>query len=300
MNKERIIEKLKGIKVLFDEPLSKYTYTKVGGVGECVCFPQDINQLQAIIKYSKQEDIPFLVLGNASNVIIDEEGLDGFIVFTTDLTFQEVDNTRIRVGSGLPIKKLSALALANGLTGLEFACGIPGSVGGGIFMNAGCYGGELKDVISEVKALDQDGNLVVYSNRACDFSYRTSIFQLNGEVIVEATFELSPGSPKEIEEIMNDLMRQRSQKQPLEYPSCGSVFKRPEGYFVGKLISDANLKGYRIGGVEVSKKHAGFMVNVDNGTANDYLELISYVQDKIYEIYGIKLEKEVRILKKEK
>lgn len=279
-----------------NESLDKYTYTRVGGRGRFVAFPNTQDQVRDLILWAKEQQLAFLILGNGSNVIIKDSGFNGLVIFTTKLTKFEAGDCFLRAEVGIGLKELSQKALELGLTGLEFACGIPGTLGGGVFMNAGAYGGELKDVVRRVKTVDQEGNFRVYQGGECGFTYRNSIFQMNGESILEVEIELAKASKNKIKENMDHLTELRASKQPLEYPSCGSVFKRPRGYFVGKLISEANLQGFQIGGVQISTKHAGFMVNVDQGTAEDYLQLIKHVQRVIKDIYGIDLETEVRII----
>lgn len=296
MNRDEIIEKFPGCQILFDDNLAKYTYTMTGGDGEVVLFPDSIDQLQKIIAYALKEKIEYTILGNASNVIIKDSGLQGFVIFTCRLKEVTVADNVIMAQCGAQLKQVSQIALAHNLTGLEFACGIPGSLGGGIFMNAGAYDGELKGVVTKVKTIDRSGLLREYQGPAMEFGYRTSVFQKNGETIVECEITLEKGDHHQIANRVEQLTYLRKSKQPLEYPSCGSVFRRPEGYYTGKLIQEAKLQGFQIGGAQISKKHAGFIVNVDNASATNYLELIEYIQRKIKQEKGVDLITEVKIL----
>ncbi len=247
----------------------------------------------------REKDIPTTILGNASNVIIKDGGISGAVIMLNDMSHLTVSDTQIVAEGGVALIDVSKEAAKNGLTGLEFACGIPGSVGGAIFMNAGAYGGEVSEVVEYVEVITPDGEFKTYTNEDLDFSYRHSHVQKTGDLVIEVGFRLTKGVQEDIDQKVAELTHLRQSKQPLEYPSCGSVFKRPEGHFTGKLIQDAGLQGHQIGGVQVSKKHAGFMVNIDNGTATDYMDLIRYVQKVILEKNGVALEPEVRIIGEE-
>lgn len=292
-------KELTHIEILQNEPLSRYTYTKTGGNCDVIAFPKTIAEVIEIVGEARQHQVPLTVLGNASNLIVRDGGIRGVTMILTKLNTIRVQGTQVFAASGAALIDVSRQAANHRLTGLEFACGIPGSIGGAVYMNAGAYGGEVKDVIVSVDVLTRDGELKQYRSQEASFSYRSSLFQKNGDVILGAYFQLQQGEESEIENKMAELTELRESKQPLEYPSCGSVFKRPEGYFAGKLIQDANLQGYRIGGVEVSTKHAGFMVNIDNGTATDYVHLIEYVQKEVFEKFGVALEPEVKIIGEE-
>lgn len=288
------------IKCFENEPLSKYTFTKTGGKADLLVFPKSIQEVKDVINWTNQNQLSLTVLGNASNLIVRDGGIRGVVMMLTDMkAIQLIDEDVIEVQSGAGLIEVTHFALEHKLTGLEFACGIPGSIGGAVFMNAGAYGGEVKDVIQEVDVLTRDGVFKNYVNSACYFSYRHSVFQDNDEVILAVRFKLSKGEVQAIEQEMERLTFLRESKQPLEYPSCGSVFKRPEGYYTGKLIQDAGLQGYRIGGVEVSQKHAGFIVNVDHATATDYTDLIAYIQQTIWNLNHVQLETEVKIIGEE-
>ena len=279
-----------------NEPLSNYTYTKTGGPADLLVFPRSVEQVQRVLAAVKQENLPLTVLGNASNLIVKDGGIRGLVMILTDMQELVLEGNQLKAASGAALIEASRQAAASGLTGLEFACGIPGSIGGAIYMNAGAYGGEVKDVISQVEVVTRDGQLKTYAGADCDFSYRHSRFQEGDEVILGVTFDLAPGDQSAIDSKVAELTHLRQSKQPLEYPSCGSVFKRPEGYFAGKLIQDAGLQGYQVGGAQVSTKHAGFIVNVDHATATDYLEVIEHIRLVVWARTGVFMEPEVRII----
>ena len=296
MKKDLLKAKFPNVKILFEEPLSKYTYTETGGKAEYLIFPSTPLEAKAVITWLKEESIPMTILGNASNVIVRDGGIVGAVILLSEMNSIKIEENRIYAQAGALLVDTSAAARDAQLTGLEFACGIPGSVGGAVFMNAGAYGGEIDHVIEYVDVLTRDGEFKRYYHDELAFSYRHSIIQDTEDLVLEACFNLTQGELAEIQARMDELTQMRESKQPLEYPSCGSVFKRPEGYYTGKLIQDAGLQGKQIGGAQVSTKHAGFIVNVDHATASDYLALIKYVQDKIWEINQVKLETEVRII----
>lgn len=300
MNHTRIEQDLKALlahsEIKFYEPLKKYTYTRTGGPADIHITVHDIEDASRVLQYSYTHNIPVTYLGNGSNIIIRDGGIRGIVLNLLELNdLHEKDNI-ITAGSGCAIIDVSNYARDLSLSGLEFACGIPGSVGGAVYMNAGAYGGEVKDCLLEVTVLDETGKKIILSNADLGLDYRKSVVQDNGYVVIEAKFKLEPAELADIEESMADLTERRETKQPLEFPSCGSVFQRPPGNFAGKLIQEAGLQGYRIGGVEVSRKHAGFMVNVDHGTAGDYEALIEHVQDIVHHKFGVQLNREVRII----
>lgn len=287
----------KNVKV--DEQLKHYMYTRLGGNADFFVTPESYEQVQQIVKLANEEDVAFTLLGNGSNLIIRDGGIRGIVMNLGNLNRIETNENKIVAQSGARIIDASREALANALTGLEFACGIPGSVGGALYMNAGAYGGEIKDCLESALVVDADGELLSLGVADLDLSYRTSNIPDNNYIVLEATFALKQGNYKEIKAIMDDLTFRRESKQPLEYPSCGSVFKRPPGYFAGKLIQDSGLQGKQIGGAQVSLKHAGFIVNKDNATAEEYIELIHYVQHVVKDKFGVQLEREVRIIGEE-
>lgn len=300
LKQEDILQDLKSLIpediIKVNEPLKRYTYTETGGNADFYLSPTKNEDVQAIVRYAKEKDIPVTYLGNGSNIIIREGGIRGIVISLLSLNHINVSDDAIIAGSGAAIIDVSRSARDHVLTGLEFACGIPGSVGGAVYMNAGAYGGEIKDCIDYALCVNEEGDLIQFTNKELELDYRNSIVQKQHLVVLEAAFTLEPGKLDEIQAKMDDLTERRESKQPLEYPSCGSVFQRPPGHFAGKLIQDSDLQGYRVGGVEVSKKHAGFMVNVDNGTATDYEDLIHHVQKVVKEKFDVELHREVRII----
>ena len=293
---DELKEDLVGIDIRFDEPLKRYTYTKVGGPADYLAFPRNRYELSRIVKFANKHDIPWMVLGNASNLIVRDGGIRGFVIMFDRLNGIAVNGYQIEAEAGANLIATTKVARFQSLTGFEFAAGIPGSIGGAVFMNAGAYGGEIAHILVSAQVLTKDGDIRTIDARDMRFGYRRSVLQETGEVVISAKFNLKPGDYEQIKNEMNRLNHLRELKQPLEYPSCGSVFKRPPGHFAGQLIVEANLKGHRIGGVEVSTKHAGFMVNVDHGTAKDYEDLIADVIAKVKENSGVTLEPEVRII----
>ncbi|WP_373809090.1 UDP-N-acetylmuramate dehydrogenase [Streptococcus ferus] len=287
---------LEGIDIRRDEPLKNYTYTKVGGPADFLAFPRNGYELSRIVKFANKHGLPWLVLGNASNLIVRDGGIRGFVIMFNKLNMVTVNGYTIEAEAGANLIETTKVAQFHSLTGFEFACGIPGSVGGAVFMNAGAYGGEIAHVLVSAKVLTKAGEIKTIDGKDMHFGYRHSILQEEEEVVISAKFALKPGDYQQITQEMKRLNHLRALKQPLEHPSCGSVFKRPVGHFAGQLITEADLKGYRIGGVEVSTKHAGFMVNVADGNAKDYEDLIAAVIAKVKAHSGITLEPEVRII----
>lgn len=293
---EKLLQITAEENIMVNQPLKKYTYTHFGGQADLFVTPETYEQVQAIVKLAHKEKIAFTLLGNGSNLIIKDGGIRGIVMNLSKLNTVQTNEITIIAQSGAKIIDVSREALKGELTGLEFACGIPGSVGGALFMNAGAYGGEIKDILISTIVVDRFGDLHTLAAEELDLAYRTSNIPDNGYIVLEATFGLQIGDPKDIKEIMDDLTFKRESKQPLEYPSCGSVFKRPPGYFAGKLIQDSGLQGKQIGGAQVSLKHAGFIVNKDECTAQEYIDLIRFVQKTVNEKYGVRLEREVRII----
>lgn len=277
-------------------PLANYTNTRVGGPADWIFWPRSLAELKAVVTYAHQIDLPVLVLGNASNLIIGDAGYRGLVIFLTQLARITVSGQAITALAGAALIDVTTEAAEAGLTGLEWAAGIPGSVGGAVYMNAGAYGGQVDAYLESAEVLTPSGELKTYTNTELAFGYRHSKVQETGEVIVAATFRLQDGDPVKIWSTMEDYNVRRAQKQPLEFPSCGSVFKRPEGHFAGKLIMDAGLQGYTVGGAQVSRKHAGFIVNLGSATSADYIAVIKHVQASVAEQFAVKLEPEVRIL----
>ena len=293
-----IKEKMPGLKLLENEPMSSHCSFRIGGPVRALAAPKDVTGLSKLCHLLKTHHISPLLLGNGTNILFPDEGLkDLFIISTENLTkmFLLPDGA-IYAEAGVSLAKLASFAQQNGLAGLEFASGIPGTVGGGVRMNAGAYGGELKDAVeSVVFYFLPDQGLYEMMNENCKFAYRSSIFQQMNAAILSAVFRLQPGDKAEISAKMRELNERRRDKQPLNFPSCGSTFKRPAGYFAGTLIEQAGLKGCGVGGAEVSKKHAGFIVNTGGATAEDIKKTIAMVQSRVWETSGVRLEPEVRI-----
>ena len=295
---KQIKEELAGIEILFNEPLKQYTYTKVGGAADYLAFPRNQYELKRIVTFANAQEIPWMVLGNSSNIIVRDGGIEGFVIMFDHFHDIRVNGYVIEAEAGAKLIDVTHVARYHSLTGFEFACGIPGSIGGAVYMNAGAYGGEIAHILQSCKVLTPEGEIKTLTVEELSFGYRHSKIQETGDVVISAKFALAPGNYDQIDQEMARLTHLREMKQPLEYPSCGSVFKRPVGHFAGQLISEAGLKGHRIGGVEVSEKHAGFMINVDHGTAKDYEDLIAHVIETVEKSAGVTLEREVRIIGK--
>lgn len=290
-----ILEKILSPQQIFeDEPLSNHTSFKTGGNASFLVMPDTAEQISALLKELK--DTKHIVTGNGSNLLFPDEGYNG-VVITLGHNFAEitVEGETITAQSGALLSKIANVAAENGLGGFEFASGIPGSLGGAVYMNAGAYGREMKDVVVSSLCVDKDGTLLTVEDH--DFSYRHSMISDTALVVLSTTIKLYPRDVKEIRAEMSDLNKRRRDKQPLEYPSAGSTFKRPEGYFAGKLIQDAGLMGCRIGGAMVSEKHAGFVINYDNATTADILKLMEHIQNTVYQKFGVKMEPEVKVIK---
>ena len=296
---KQIKEELAGIEILFNEPLKQYTYTKVGGAADYLAFPRNQYELKRIVTFVNAQEIPWMVLGNSSNIIVRDSGIEGFVIMFDHFHDIRVNGYVIEAEAGAKLIDVTHVARYHSLTGFEFACGIPGSIGGAVYMNAGAYGGEIAHILQSCKVLTPEGEIKTLTVEELSFGYRHSKIQETGDVVISAKFALAPGNYDQIDQEMARLTHLREMKQPLEYPSCGSVFKRPVGHFAGQLISEAGLKGHRIGGVEVSEKHAGFMINVDHGTAKDYEDLIAHVIETVEKSAGVTLEREVRIIGKD-
>ena len=297
---ENLINILKTLSAEYieNEPMKNHTTFKIGGNADIFVKVFDENALCTVVSYCGDNDIDYFILGKGSNILVSDDGLSK-VVITLDGEFKEIEvnGETIKCGAGVALSKLCTVALDNSLSGLEFAYGIPGSVGGATFMNAGAYGGEFKDVVSSVACLTKDGKVKTYEKGELDFSYRHSVFSDTGEIVLYTTFSLNKGEKESIKSKMDDYMFRRTSKQPLDFPSAGSVFKRPQGNFAGTLIEKCGLKGTRVGGAEVSQKHAGFIINADNATCKDVEELIKLVQKKVEEETGYFLEREIIFLK---
>lgn len=284
------------ICVLCDEPMSNHTSFKIGGAADVFISPQNEDEAISAVSFLNENKIPYMVIGNGSNLLVSDDGIRG-VVLSLGKNFSHlscIDDT-IYALSGTLLSRIASLALENELTGFEFASGIPGSLGGAIVMNAGAYGGEMKDVIVTTKYIDTDGCIKKCTRAEHEFLYRKSRFG-NGEIILSSSIKLKKGNAAEIKALMNELSQRRKEKQPIELPSAGSTFKRPEGYFAAKLIDDAGLRGFRIGDAMVSDKHCGFVVNMGNATFKDVTSLISHVQNVVFNKFGVRLEPEVKIV----
>lgn len=283
--------------LLVNEPMSEHTTFEIGGPADFYVIPEDFDEVRDVIAACKDAGVDYFVLGCGSDLLVSDEGYRGVIVAVADgLVGVSVEDDEICCQAGVGLREASEMACELGLSGLEFACGIPGSVGGACFMNAGAYGGCMADALKEVRVLLPDGSVDDVPVDELELGYRKSRIADEGWVVLSATFGLNPGDPEKIRATMDDLTHQREEKQPLELPSAGSTFKRPEGHFAGKLITDAGLKGYQSGGAAVSKKHAGFVVNVGGATAADVHAVIEYVQDEVERQFSVRLEPEVRFL----
>ncbi len=284
----------KNITYVCNEPMSAHTTFKIGGAADILITVRTIDELQTAVNACKASDIPVMILGNGSNLLVSDNGIEGAVI-TLDGDFKEitVEGDTITSGAGAKLSRLCSVALENSLTGLEFAYGIPGSVGGAMYMNAGAYGGEMKDVALSVTALTPDGEIREVPAEDLQLGYRTSVFKTNGDIILFSKYKLEQGDQAAIKAKMDDVMDRRKTKQPLEFPSAGSVFKRPEGAFAGTLIEQCGLKGKTVGGAQVSEKHAGFIINIGGATCDDVMGLVKLVQDTVKAETGYFLEREI-------
>lgn len=283
--------------IIQNEPMSKHTTFQVGGNAEIFAKPQDIEAFTSILHLAKQENIPVTIIGRGSNLLVSDNGISGIVICTCGLNNISVKGNRIIADAGVSMAQLANTAYSAGLSGLEFAAGIPGTVGGGVFMNAGAYDGQISDTVVNSVFIDGDGNSHVITNDEHNFSYRTSVFKQHSDwVIIQTEFILKPHDKQAIKDKMDDFAQRRRDKQPLNYPSAGSTFKRPEGYFAGKLIEDAGLKGASVGSAMVSEKHAGFVINTGNATSKDISNLICHIKQTVKAQFNVELECEVRMI----
>jgi UDP-N-acetylmuramate dehydrogenase len=299
---EETINKIKNIlkedEIFPKEPMYKHTSFRIGGPAELFLTPER-EEIRELLELLKGDNIPFVTFGNGSNVLVSDDGIAGVVISTMKMTNVMVDSDKsiITADAGCSLQRIATEAFMNSLTGMEFAAGIPGSLGGAIFMNAGAYGSEMKNIVLQVQYIDESGEIRTIGKDNLDFGYRHSYFSsCPGKIIIGATIQLNQGDKDTIIAYQTELLRKRKEKQPIEYPSAGSTFKRPEGYYAGKLIQDAGLMGYRVGDAQVSLKHAGFVVNLGDASAADVLNLIKHVQDTVYEKFQVRLEPEVRII----
>ena len=280
-----------------DEPMIRHTTFRIGGNADYFVKPGNADEVAAVIAVCREYNIPYFILGNGSNLLVSDDGYRGMIINIMDnMDSVTVDGRIITAQAGAMLVRVSVMARDNALTGLEFASGIPGTIGGAVYMNAGAYGGEMKNVVKTVRAIDEYGRIYELDSEKMDFSYRHSIVEERKLIVLEVTLELEHGSREAIDDRMKELAEARRSKQPLEYPSAGSTFKRPEGYFAGKLIMDAGLRGYSVGGAQVAEKHCGFVINKGGATASDVVELIRDVQHDVDDKFGVTLEPEVKML----
>lgn len=284
-------------KIIFDEPMNKHTSFKIGGKADFFVKVKTIEELKQSIIYAKIKKLPIFFIGNGSNILVTDKGIRGLVVKI------DIDNLSLNkktgivtVGAGYKMMGLAQLLLKEELTGFEELAGIPGTVGGAVYMNAGAYGKEMKDIIISTKCIDLDGNIFLLTNKEQNFSYRKSIFCSQKYIILETKLQFTQGNLENIQEKMKELITKRKEKQPIEYPSAGSTFKRKEGIITAKIIDECGLKGYSIGGAKVSEKHAGFIINYNNATAKDVLDLINYVKEKVFEKFKIKIEEEIKVI----
>lgn len=294
MDIERYID---GSKIKYNEPMKKYTTLKVGGNADVLVIPEDVQDVVQTLKFAKENNISVTIIGNGSKLLVLDGGIRGIVIkFGSKFSNYTVEQNYITVSAGMTLPRIANIAKDNSLSGLEFASGIPGNIGGAVYMNAGAYGSEMANIVEEVTYIDENLEIKTISNEDCKFEYRKSIFKGSKNVVLSAKLKLEFGDKDEIAEKIKENNDSRKAKQPLEYPSAGSTFKRPEGYFVGKLIDDINLKGYQIGGAQISTKHSGFIVNTGEATAKDVVNLIEYIKSRVLEVYGVKLEEEIIVL----
>lgn len=301
MDKQLTFELLKNeldkSEIMVDEPMHNHISFKVGGPADILVRPRTEEEIQKVFKIAKENNIPFIIKGNGSNILIKDGGFRGLVIEIADnFSDYKIEEETMTVQAGALLSIIGKKAMEASLTGFEFASGIPGTLGGALAMNAGAYGGEMKNIVESVRIMDEDGNIKEYSNEEMAFSYRHSRLSDTKHIALSARIKLQKGIYEDIKEIMYDLRLKRTSKQPLEYPSAGSTFKRPEGYFAGKLIQDSDLKGYQMGGAQVSSKHSGFIINYDKASAKDIINLIDHVKERVFECFGVRLEEEVKIL----
>ena len=294
---KRLEQTVESNQFLREEPMKKHITFRVGGPAACFLTPSTKEQIREILHICQEEKTPYFILGNGSNLLVSDQGFDGVVLQVyKNMNQVTVEGEHLRVQAGALLSATARKALEAGLTGMEFAAGIPGTMGGAAVMNAGAYGGEMKDILESVTVLTPEGEQKELKNEELQLGYRTSVVKEKGYIVLEAVLSLKKGDPEAIKSRMDELKEQRVTKQPLEYPSAGSTFKRPEGYFAGKLIQDAGLRGYQVGGAQVSEKHCGFVINKENATAKDVVDLIHDVQRIVYEKFQVQLETEVKFL----
>jgi UDP-N-acetylmuramate dehydrogenase len=294
---QRLIHEIPQGAIFQNESMKKHTSFRIGGPADILLIPSAVKEIQYAIQLCMDMDIPYLIMGNGSNLLVRDKGIRGLVIKISE-GYKEikVEGTRIHAQAGILLSSLSRVSIQSSLTGLEFCSGIPGTLGGAVAMNAGAYGGEMKDVVSSVTVLDENNQIKRIDHGDLEFGYRSSVIQKRGYVVLEVDMELKPGDMETSKQIVEDLTRRRREKQPISYPSAGSAFKRPVGYYAGKLIQDSGLKGMRIGDAQISELHAGFIINLGNATATDVITLIELVKDKIKMNYGVEMHPEIKIV----
>lgn len=284
-------------RILTEEPMKKHTTFRVGGNADYFVMPKNAKEIKEIVRICQNAGMPYYVLGNGSNLLVGDKGYRGVMLqIYKQMNGIWIEEDRVKAQAGALLARVGSMALEAELTGFEFAAGIPGTVGGAVAMNAGAYGGEMKDIIVSATVLTPEGEIVTFNKEELELGYRTSVVAKKGYIVLEAEYQLQRGSREQIRARMDELKTQRVTKQPLEYPSAGSTFKRPEGYFAGKLIQDAGLRGFQVGGAQVSEKHCGFVINKEQATAADIKNLMEQVSEQVLQKFGVKLEPEVKIL----
>lgn len=304
MNKNKVYKDILDIveeeNIMMDEPMKKHITFRVGGPADILVRPKNEEELKRILEYVNKEEIPYIIIGNGSNLLVRDGGIRGVVIeLSSNYSEFKIDGNKIEIQSGALLSKVGSAALKAELKGFEFASGIPGTFGGAVTMNAGAYGGEIKDIVKTVKVMDKQGNIIDLCNEDMNFGYRKSVIIEKGYIVLSAVVELEKGNYDEIKEKMDDLKNRRVSKQPLNFASAGSTFKRPEGHFAGKLIQDSGLKGLSIGDAQVSEKHSGFVINKGNATAKQLLDLMYAIKATVNSKFGVMLEEEVKILGEE-
>ena len=294
---DKLSNRIEQDRIYIDEPMSCHTTFRVGGMADFFVTPKNANEVKDAIEICREEGMPYYIIGNGSNLLVSDKGYRGVIIqIYKEMNEITVEDGKVKAQAGALLSGIAAKALAAELTGFEFASGIPGTIGGACVMNAGAYGGEMKDVLESVTVLTGEGEIIELSRNELELGYRTSVIAKKGYIVLGAVLKLERGDGEKIKAYMDELKEKRVTKQPLEYPSAGSTFKRPEGYFAGKLIEDAGLRGFQVGGAQVSEKHCGFVINRDHATAADIMELMRQVQIRVKENSGVDLEPEVKRL----
>lgn len=298
MNINEIEKSISKDKIYINEPMCKHTSFKIGGPAECLIKIQTAEELRWILKYAKEKNIPLTIIGNGSNILVSDEGIKGIVLKIEINTFElDFQNSKLKVGSGIKLGFIAQKCLKQEIAGFEFASGIPGTVGGAIRMNAGAHGKEMKDIVTTITYMDRDGEIHSIQNKEAKFEYRNSLFANKDYIILEVEIQLEKGNTEEIQAKMTEYATYRKEKQPIEYPSAGSTFKRGADFITAKLIDECGLKGYQIGGAQISEKHAGFIINKGNATAEDVIKLMEYTKEQIYNKFGKIIVPEIEIIK---